>query len=173
MSRFTSTQIGEHWERTIEAEHREHSSSRLPVAFKVPTPVQVTSKAGRGLVMGRLEQPCWVDYVAMLPGGRMVSFDAKATTKPTFAYSSIAPHQVTKLKHCAEGGGVSFVYLAHYHDDEGDLTINRYLLPYADGVIGTLRPNVPFRFGSEEVERFRLEWTWLDRVEELIKQRVI
>lgn len=75
----------------------------------------------------------WVDFSGILPGGRSVNFDAKATEDPKrwTLGKRLLEHQGEHLKRSAKQGAVTFVYLRALVKEEG-FDFDYYILPWTE-----------------------------------------
>ena len=84
----------------------------LALIQKIPTPITPIKidKEHRHITLAYFDQKSTVDYIGAVQG-IPVCFDAKESSKDTFALQNIHEHQVTFMEQFEKQGGIAFLIL--------------------------------------------------------------
>lgn len=96
----------------INKTNEKYLQSHLALIQKIPTPITPIKidQENRHITLAYFEQKSTVDYIGVVQG-IPVCFDAKESTKDTFALQNIHEHQVEFMKNFEEQKGISFFLL--------------------------------------------------------------
>lgn len=133
---------GRQWERYVEAEIESCNAIGLGYYARCPEPLRVLRSIGDARVEATYAKKAQPDYYGILPGGQGVIWDAKLVTdSDRFDFSRLAVHQHEAMKATARAGGLAFVYVGRWPEQE------KYLLPVdADGGICGVRDKRHIKF---------------------------
>ena len=116
-------------EELISWSNEQYASKGIARVDKIPTPVKILNIV-RNKVTGFLERKSTVDYVGIIPGGRMICFDAKETKEENiFPLSNVHQHQMNYMEQIHNFGGKAFliVYFSfHNKHFRLDYTVLKY-----------------------------------------------
>ena len=135
-------QSGKAWEHYVEAELESMNAIALGHWARCPEPLRAIRQLGEGRVEAVWAKKAQPDYYGILPGGIGCVFDAKLVSdSDRFDFSRIAVHQLEAMCRCARAGGVAFVYVGRFPEQE------KYVLPVdADGAICGVRDKRHIKF---------------------------
>ena len=144
--------LGKIWEAYIVAENQTlwaRRRARVDKAHEDLRPVRRTGHKVEAVYGGA----SWVDFFGVISGGKMVSFDAKATDATRWLPSQLAEHQRATLQAVHDLGGIAFVYVLCYAD------ASKHVIPIAD-----VAPGRGFDLTLDTYRKQPGE-TWLDTLE--------
>lgn len=130
---------GKAWEMRLARWHREYWYRRRAAVWKSHPELKLV--AGKWIPSG-VGQP---DFSGCLAGGRMVSFDAKETSKRVLERRAIADHQAQALSQVVDMGGLAFIAARFVALD------TLVVFPWADiaGGTGSLKPGDGIPMGED------------------------
>lgn len=133
---------GRGWERYVEAELETMNALSQGYWARSPEPIRPLRSLGDGRIEAVYAKKAEPDYYGILPGGQGVVFDAKLVTNADrFDFSRVAVHQIEAMARCAKAGGLAFVYLGRWPEQE------KYVLPVGpDGSICGVRDKRHVKF---------------------------
>jgi penicillin-binding protein-related factor A (putative recombinase) len=144
--------LGKIWEAYILAENKTLWARRRALVDKAHEDLRAVRRDGHK-VEAIYAGTSWVDFFGIVAGGKMVSFDAKATDGTRWQPSQLASHQRDTLQAVHDLGGIAFVYVLCYPDE------SKHVIPIADVV-----PGKGFDLTLDTYRKLPGE-TWLDTLE--------
>jgi penicillin-binding protein-related factor A (putative recombinase) len=142
MTTASNKSAGRQWERYVDTEIESMNAIALGYWARSPEPIRPLRSLGEGRIEAVYSKKAEPDYYGILPGGQGVVFDAKLVTdSDRFDFSRLAVHQLEAMKRCARAGGLAFVYVGRWPEQE------KYILPVdADGAICGVRDRRHVKF---------------------------
>lgn len=144
--------LGKIWEAYILAENKTLWARKRALVDKAHEDLRAVRRDGHK-VEAIYAGTSWVDFFGVIAGGKMVSFDAKATESARWQPSQLAEHQRATLQAVHDLGGIAFVYVLCYPDE------SKHVIPIAEVV-----PGKGFDL-TQDTYRKRSGETWLDTLE--------
>jgi penicillin-binding protein-related factor A (putative recombinase) len=152
MATARNRELGRIWEAYIRKENQTLWARKRAIIDKAHEDLRPVRRTGNK-VEAIYGGPSWVDFFGVVQGGRMVSFDAKATDAMRWLPSQLADHQRETLQAVHDLGGIAFVYVLAYPDQ------SKHVIPFGDVHRGQ---GIDL---AQETYRKRPGETWLDTLE--------
>lgn len=106
-------------EEFINRTNEKYLENGLALIQKIPTPITPIKidQEHRHITLAYFEQKSTVDYIGAVQG-IPVCFDAKESSKDTFALQNIHEHQVTFMQNFEKQKGIAFFLLYFSHEEK-------------------------------------------------------
>ena len=144
------------------------------IIYKKPTPIQVVrvdfpARSKAKIIEAYYRTPSTTDYNGIYKG-KYIDYEAKETSRKSFAFKHIFPHQIEHLKKVSEQGGIAFVLIYYKVVDEVYLIdIEVFYDLYQAGLAGG-RKSIPVEKAREVGVLVKLGYTppidYLDAVDQ-------
>jgi len=120
-----SKQLGEAFERRIDAALERYELRGEALVMKTPEPMRATKDLGGGRFVAHHEKKAQPDYKGVLKGGRAIVFEAKCTATGRMEQGRVTPEQEKALNGFSALGAECFVVVGFGLRDI-------YKVPWAD-----------------------------------------
>mgnify|MGYP000235555943 CR=1 FL=1 len=103
------------FENSLNITNEYYRINKIAIIYKKPTPIQVVKVDYPARNKAKITEayyriPSTTDYNGIYKG-KYIDYEAKETTKKSFSFKHIFPHQIEHLKNVSEQGGIAFVLI--------------------------------------------------------------
>lgn len=162
------------FENSLNITNEYYRVNNKAIIYKKPTPIQVVrvdypARSKAKIVEAYYRIPSTTDYNGIYKG-KYIDYEAKETTRTSFAFKHIFPHQIEHLKNVSDQGGIAFILIYYKTVNEVYLIdIKVFYKLYKDGLDGG-RKSITIEKAKEIGKLVKLGYTppidYLDAVED-------